>query len=139
MFSIKKVANLKKIILISTISVFTLALIFFLYSLFVIYKDVKVACLKAQKEYKENCVNSLTRLVQSNEKTFRERNTAIWALGQLADSQALPVLNSYYTGIVPPKEAFDKALSQYELKKAIKWCEQGNATSWMYRNRESWR
>jgi len=138
MFSIKKVANLKKIILISTISVFTLALIFFLYSLFVIYKDVKISCLKAQKEYKENCVNSLTRLVQSNEKTFRERNTAIWVLGQLADSQALPVLNSYYTGIVPSKEALDKSLSQYELKKAIKWCEQGNITSWMYRNRESW-
>jgi len=77
--------------------------------------------------------------VESDEKTFRQRNKAIWALGQLADSQALPVLKSYYTGKVPANESLDKSISQYELEKAIKWCEQGNITSWMCRNRNSWR
>jgi len=135
----KRMANLKKIILASTIFVTTLALIFFLYTLGVIYQKVKVTCLKAQKEYKEDCVNSLTKLLQSDEKTFRERNTAIWTLGQLADKRALPVLQSFYSGKIPPKESLSQTLSQYELKKAIQWCERGNVTNWMYQNRENWR
>jgi hypothetical protein len=134
----KKAAKLKKILLISALSVVALALIFFLYTFGVIYREVKATCLQAQKEYQEDCVNSLIKLVQSEEKTFRERNTAIWALGQLADKQALPVLQTLYTGKIPPKESLSRALSQYELKKAIQWCEKGNATSWMYRNRGSW-
>ncbi len=135
----KKTAKLKKILLISTLSGVALALVFFLCILGIIYRDVKATCLKAQKEYQEDCVNSLIKLVQSEERTFKERNTAIWALGQLADKRALPVLENYYTGNTSLKEPPDKALSQYELKKAIQWCEKGNVTSWMYRNKENWR
>jgi len=129
----KKAAKLKKILLISALSIVALAFFFFSYTLRVIYQDVKATCLKAQREYEEDCVNSLIKLVQSDKKTFRERNTAIWALGQLADKRALPALKSLYTGKIPPKESFSQTLSQYELKKAIQWCEKGNATSWMYR------
>jgi hypothetical protein len=50
----------------------------------------------------------------------------------LADQQALPTLEKYYTGQIPNKESLDKTLSQYELKKTIKWCQNGNITNWMY-------
>ena len=46
--------------------------------------------------------------------------------------EALPTLRSVYTGNIPDREPLDQVLSQYELAKAIRWCEQGNWTSWMY-------
>ncbi|MBF0208082.1 MAG: hypothetical protein HQK53_14480 [Oligoflexia bacterium] len=61
------------------------------------------------------------------------RNNAIWALGQLADRRALPALNKLYLGTISPRESGDSTISQYELKKAIQWCEKGNATGWMYK------
>jgi len=99
---------------------------------------VKRTCLKVQNEYKKECVSALAKYIQSDKHSFRERNSAIWALGQLADKRALPTLQNLYTGNIPPKESLDKTLSQYELKKAITWCKKGNVTSWMYQNRESW-
>ncbi|MFH1832857.1 MAG: HEAT repeat domain-containing protein [Candidatus Levyibacteriota bacterium] len=134
---IKKLIS-KKIILFSAASIFILALIFVIYTFSIIYHGVKTACLMAQNEYQEDCVDSLIKYVQSDEHSFKERNTAIWALGQLADKRALPLLQSLYTGEDSVKEPLNKAISQYELKKAITWCEKGNVTSWMYRNRDTW-
>jgi len=134
---IKKLIS-KKIILFSAASIFILALVFVIYTFSIIYHGVKTACLKAQNEYQEDCIDSLIKYVQSDEHSFKERNTAIWALGQLADKKALPLLQSLYTGEDSVKDPLNKAVSQYELKKAITWCEKGNATSWMYRNRDTW-
>jgi len=104
-----------------------------------IYTEVKITCLKAQKEYKTDCVGSLIQILESDQTTMRERNTAIWALGQLADKQALSVLQRYYTGNRSSREPLDITISQYELNKAIGWCLNGNIMSWMYRNRDVWR
>lgn len=52
----------------------------------------------------------------SENHSFEEKNSAVWALGQFADQKALPFL--------------------HEIEKAIKWCKRGNLTSWMYRNIE---
>jgi len=70
--------------------------------------------------------------LSSTSRSFREKNEAIWALGQLANKSSLPILRKHYTGKIPNKEPYDKNISQYELKKAINWCEKGNLTSWMY-------
>jgi len=128
--------SFKNIFLYVIASFFVLLLILLSYSFLEIYTNVKNTCVNAQKEYKENCVNSLIKLIQSDKKTFKEKNTAIWTLGQLADQNALPTLRSLYSGIIPSKESVDKTISQYELKKAIQWCENGNITSWMYKNRD---
>ncbi len=125
---------MRKLIIICVLS----ALILGMAGMLQIYGGVKDSCLKAQDKYHENCTDSLMLFVQSEEESFTDRNTAIWALGQLADRKALPVLKSMYTGNIPNKEPYDKGISQYELKKAIKWCETGNATSWMYKNRNVW-
>ena len=104
----------------------------------IIYKDVKSTCREAQREYQQDCVNSLIKLVKSDDKTYRQKNRAIWALGQLSDKRALPLLQDLYIGEVPHKEPLDLTISQYEVSKAKKWCENGNATSWMYRNQNTW-
>jgi hypothetical protein len=73
----------------------------------------------ALKVYPGDRVSALMALVESEEQSFRNRNRAIWALGQLGDPRALPVLERHYTG-GPSDERI--ALSQYELKKAIALC-----------------
>lgn len=129
----------KKIFLISFFAVLIFGITVIIYSFWVIYQDTKTLCLKAQEEYKENCVNSLIKLVQSENKTFKEKNSAIWALGQMADKKALPFLYELDKSL-PEQEkcGFDDYLCKYEVQKAIKWCERGNVTNWMYRNRGSW-
>lgn len=81
--------------------------------------DVKSQCLDAKREYGKDCVMSLIALLDDEQKGFRARNSAIWALGQLGDKRALPVLQKYYTGDIPEREPLDKTISQYELKKAV--------------------
>lgn len=44
---------------------------------------------------------------------------AVWALGQIGDARALPVLQKYCTGNTPPRESPERVISRYELKKAI--------------------
>lgn len=81
--------------------------------------DVKSSCQEAKREFGGNCVNSLSAVLKDESKSFRERNSAIWALGMLGDRRALPVLQSYYTGNIPDREPLDGTISQYELKKAV--------------------
>ncbi len=97
--------------------------------------DVKSQCQEAKSEYDGDCTEALINLLNDESRSYRSRNSAIWALGQLGDSRALPVLQSFYTGNIPPKEPLDKGISQYELKKAINLTNGGfNATAifWRY-------
>jgi len=131
--------NLKKIILILVASVSIFAIILFFCSFMVIYQDVKDNCLEVQKEYGDDCVSSLIKLVQSENHTARSKNSAIWSLGQLADKKALPFLYELDKSLLPQEKCdLDKYLCKYEVQKAIKWFQKGNITSWMYGNRESW-
>lgn len=101
-------------------------------SLLWIRVEVVTTCKFAISDYGGDCVEALEQLVVDQDRGFRNRNSAVWALGQLADPSALPTLRSVYTGNIPDREPLDQMLSQYELAKAIRWCEQGNWTSWMY-------
>jgi len=73
----------------------------------------------AMQEFPGDRVEALMAYVQSERHTLAERNRAVWALGQLRDPRALPVLQKFYTG--QPCQ-HDKFLCQYELKKAIALC-----------------
>ncbi len=105
------------------ISVF---LLFFIISASWIGYEVKNQCQEAQRDYggdlsagKVDCVEVLISLLKDENRSFRARNDAIWALGQLGDARALPVLENLYTGDIPDREPYDGVISQYELKKAI--------------------
>lgn len=103
-----------------------------------IRSEVKRECQNAKITYRGDCVESLISQLNDENQDYRSRNNAIYALGQLADDRALPTLKNYYTGKVPQREPLHKTISQYELKKAITWCEKGNVTSWMYWDQANW-
>ncbi|MDI9549450.1 MAG: HEAT repeat domain-containing protein [Chloroflexota bacterium] len=109
-------------------------LLFFAVSAFWIGYEVRSQCRNATETYSGDCVAALVQLLDDEGNGFRERNNAIWALGQLGDSRALPALQRYYTGDIPPREPIDETISQYELKKAINLTSGGvNAVAWLWR------
>jgi hypothetical protein len=64
-------------------------------------------------------VPALMAYIESPKHTLRERNRAVWALGQLGDARALPVLEKHFTG----RECeHGRVLCQHELRKAIRLC-----------------
>jgi hypothetical protein len=81
----------------------------------------------------------LIETVKSEKFLFRQRNKAIWALGQIADQKALPFLTELNRSLPEQIIDYERGLSKVEVEKAIKWCTKGNITSWMYRDRENWR
>lgn len=112
-----------------------LFLAIFIASYLSIYSGVKNDCLTAKAEYGDDCVDALTQLVQDEEKSFWERNSAVWALGQLADKRSLSFLKETIVLLSEGKCDHDQHLCRRELEKAIKWSEKGSATSWMYQGR----
>lgn len=113
----------------------SLFLLFFLIACTWIGFDVKSNCVSAKADYGGNCTQAFISLLQDTNRSFRSRNQAIWALGQLDDSSALPVLQSFYTGIIPDREPLNQLISQYELQKSIKLLSGGanlTAIFWRY-------
>ncbi len=135
-----KTKNIKQTILYIGAIGISIFLLFFVITCSWIGYEVKSQCQEAKREYGKNCVESLTILLDDEDKGFRARNDAVWALGQLGDSQALPVLQNYYTGNIPEREPLDKSISQYELKKAINLINGGiNVTAFIWRATLSWK
>ncbi|MCU0639955.1 MAG: hypothetical protein MUF59_08810 [Candidatus Krumholzibacteria bacterium] len=101
---------------------FTLAflVIAFLAICFIIGHGVNSISEKALRDHPGDKVAALMALVESEQHTYHDRNHAVWALGQLGDPRALPLLRKYYTG---GESDENTSLSQYELEKAIALCE----------------
>lgn len=75
---------------------------------------------------------ALLAFVETPTHSLPERNRAVWALGQLGDPRALPVLERHFTG--GPCE-HERALCQRELAKAIELCRGGtNVTALVWRH-----
>jgi len=124
----------KYILIISFLGLLTL-LMLFCFTFFSIYSSVESICIQAKHEFNSDCVESLISYIKSESHTIREKNRAVWALGQFADKKALPFLEEIEKSAFSGKQCdLDKDICQYEVKKAIKWCTQGNSTSWMYRD-----
>jgi hypothetical protein len=94
---------------------------------------LKSMCEEAQAEFGKDCVESLCAYLESDKHTLSEKNQAIWALGQMADPRALTTLEKFYTGEPCPKPCNkEDRICQYELAKAIQWCNEGTLFSrWM--------
>ena len=97
----------------------TISLLVFAYLAFIINKEIKDKCELAKSKYSGDCVTALSFFLEDENNSFGDRNSAIWAIGQIGDKKALPTLQKYYTGNIPNKEPWNKVVSQYELKKAI--------------------
>jgi hypothetical protein len=93
--------------------------------------------LLAQEHYPGDRVQALAEMVECDSCSLRDRNHAVWALGQLADRTALPVMEKYYTG---RQCDHGKELCQYELRKALQLIRKGHNSEaalwrWMLPNR----
>jgi hypothetical protein len=75
---------------------------------------------KASAMFRGDRVEALIAVVDCEGCDLRDRESAVWALGQLHDKRALPVLYKYYTG--KPCDHM-RRICQYELSKAIQWTE----------------
>jgi len=109
--------------------------LFFLITSTWIGVSVHEKCLVAEGKYEDGCVDALMATLDDPQNSLRERNNAIWALGQLGDPKALSTVEKYYTGEIPNREPYDETLSQYEMKKALKLLEGGiNLTHFVWRS-----
>jgi hypothetical protein len=85
----------------------------------------------AQDKFHSDRVASLIAMVDCDSCAMNDRNHAVWALGQLADTRALPVLEKHYTG--KPCDHF-RDICQYELQKALRLMRNGyNSESLFWR------
>ncbi|MEJ2577708.1 MAG: HEAT repeat domain-containing protein [Kineosporiaceae bacterium] len=101
----------------------------------VIGHQVREQCRSATDQYSGGCVEASLLLLQDENQDPRSRNEAVWALGQIGDRRALPVLRRYRTGPIPSTEPWDADLSQHELEKAIRQVDGGlNVTAVIWRH-----
>jgi len=86
-----------------------------------IQSDLNRWCITAQAAHPHpgDDVAALLDYVQSDAHPLRQRNNAVWALGQARDPRALPVLEGYLTS-GPCDHARD--LCRRELGKAVALC-----------------
>ncbi len=124
-------SGLKKALVYGLLTCVVLGLAMFVSFCFSIRSAVKEMSAEAVKEFPGDRVQALIAYAGSENYTLKKRNRAVWALGQIGDSRALPVLESYYTG---GECDHDKNLCQRELKHAIYGCKGGlNLTAWLPR------
>jgi hypothetical protein len=122
---------LKKFFLYGVLTGFVLLPITYGLACWNIGAGVKSISEEALEIYPGNAVSALLEYVDSKEHSLLKRNRAVWALGQLGDPMALPVLNKHYTGSSCDHARF---LCQHELRKAIKLCKGSwNASAWTWR------
>jgi hypothetical protein len=81
--------------------------------------DVRQVSRTAQARFAGAPVAALCALVSDENVGNDLRNRAVWALGQLGDPAALPVLEPLYTGAECDHA---RSLCQHELRKAITGC-----------------
>jgi hypothetical protein len=121
-------AKVKKVLVYGALICFAFLFIVYLWVCFDIRSGVKKISAEATQQYPGDRVEALIAYVKSENRSLRQRNLAVWALGQIGDKRALPVLNQFYTGGPCDHENY---LCQGELQKAIKLCQGSfNATAW---------
>ncbi|MBI4893764.1 MAG: hypothetical protein HY821_24310 [Acidobacteria bacterium] len=77
---------------------------------------------QASERFGGDRVEGLIQQVECTSCAMKERNLAVWALGQIGDQRALPVLREHETGKACNHT---KELCQHELTKAIRHIERG--------------
>ena len=124
-------AIVRKVFVYGTLSCLAFLLIAFVMICFSIRSGVKEISAEATQQYPGDRIEALIAYVESENHSLRQRNRAVWALGQIGDERALPILTESHTGEPCDHDSF---LCQGELQKAIKLCKGSfNATAWLPR------
>ncbi|UCC98642.1 MAG: HEAT repeat domain-containing protein [Phycisphaerales bacterium] len=121
----------KKILGYGVLSCLAFLLVVYFWACFSIRSSVKQISAEATEAYPGDRIEALMKYAGSENHSLRQRNRAVWALGQIGDERALPALRQWYVG--GPCD-HDNSLCQRELQTAIKGCEGSfNATAWLPR------
>ncbi|MFA5134984.1 MAG: hypothetical protein WC505_04340 [Patescibacteria group bacterium] len=113
---------------------FATFMLIFLISVTIIGYSVKQQCQIAQAKYAGDCVAALCSYLDDTTNSFRSRNSAVWALGQLGDERSRTVLEKWYTGYGGERISLSNGLSQYELRRAIRYLDgYPNITTFFWR------
>jgi hypothetical protein len=108
-------------------------LILFVLSLHWISTDVRATCKKAQ-QFEGDYIEALIAALESDRLNYKEKNQFIWALGEIGDKRALPILHKLFTGEPCPKMCdSNKNICQYGIKKAIRGCKGFNFVRYLWR------
>ena len=100
---------------------------------FSLFYTVRKTCNLAKEKHGGKCQTALVSVLEDENAIPKEKNDAIWALGQMAEPESLSALEKIYAGKVPEgREPLNEVVSQYEIEKAIRWVKNGNVFSWMY-------
>ena len=103
----------------------------------IIGKHVREYCEDAQSRYPGDCVQALEARVMDEGSSYKDRNSAIWAIGQLGDARAIETLNEIETQAEERTMQtcrLSDEICAYEIFKAKKLVEGGfNATAWVWR------
>ncbi len=105
------------------------------------YSSAKAITTEAKSEFKSDSIQSLINYINSPNHTLKEKNSAVWALGQFADKKAVPFLTKLseeLTGSDGEELSHNKYICRYEVDKALRWCKEGNILKFMYSNRDKW-
>jgi HEAT repeat protein len=131
--SLQKALSWKKFFVYGLTICFTLLFILLLITLHWTSSDVRATCKKAQQQFEGDCVEALIAYLQSDSLSFKEQNHVIWALGEIGDKRALPVLQKLYTGkpCLKPCDS-SKYICQYGIKKAIRGCKGFNVVRYVW-------
>jgi hypothetical protein len=104
------------------IGIASLPFVGYLVLCFFIGIGVRGAVSDAQSRFEGDPVAALISVSTSEEASLRDRNRAIWALGQLGSGEALPTLQALVSNELCDH---DSKICQYELEKAIEACSGG--------------
>lgn len=99
-----------------------------------IFTGVQRYAHEAQAIYGGDHVGALIARVEDENASFEQRNSAIWALGQIGSERALPALHKLDTDELqePPYDS-TSVIVQYGVEKSIKQINRFSVTRWMYR------
>jgi len=125
--------NLKKLFLYGIPIGFAVLSVLFILSLHWICSDVRAITKKAQQQFEGDHIETLVAALESDKLSIKEKNRVIWAMGEIGDKRALPVLQKIYTG-EPCQKPCDSSqhICQYGIKKAIRGCKGFNVVSYVW-------
>ena len=88
----------------------------------------------AQSSHPGDKIEALISVLESEQSSLKEKNHAVWALGQLRDERAVPALEELYTGEPCDHNRF---VCQREAKRALAHCKGERFDLLFWRRRRS--
>jgi len=133
--SLRRIVESKRVLLYGLAAIVVIGAFVLWLTMHWISSDVRAACHEARQEFAGDCVEALMAYASSDQHTFKERNDAIWALGEIGDKRALPSLEKllHTEKLCPSPCNVSTRMCQYSVEKAIRLCEGLNIARWVWR------